>query len=51
MGWTLKGVAFQHNGAPTPVRADGNNTARVCPLFGAPAMLGFPDFGIELGSA
>jgi hypothetical protein len=39
MGWTLTGVQFQHNGAPTRVHADGNNVAWVCPICGSPVLL------------
>ena len=39
MGWTLDGVAFQHNGVHTNVHADGNNVAWVCPLCGSPVLL------------
>jgi hypothetical protein len=39
MGWTLNGVAFQHQGYPTIAHADGNNAAWVCPLCGGPVLL------------
>ena len=38
MGWTLTGVAFHFDGAPTTAHADGNNVAWTCPFCHHPLL-------------